>query len=875
MNTALRLLAATVSASLIVFAAGCSSSDESGSEAAGHIDRAETYADQGQYRSAMLEVRNAVQKDPGNVEHVVTLAGIYNNIGAGEQTTELLEPWLEDHRQQVVLPLARGYILQGKHLSARETLEGFTPESDAQKQQHQLLLAQSKHLAGNSQEAIQELRELRKAAPANPDITAALARALLAENEANAAVNELTGWTEEHGDDPEILYLTGLAHYRMGNVGETTEVLTDATGSVPTSDIFLPIRRQILTLLSRSLTEQGRITEAQVYNKILAENTSSDTRERAESAIEAINRGDLDTARTTLEELLQQNPDNDRVSMMLGALSLQEGRSDDAQSLLVDKVDAETTPTPLLRAATIAQIDTGKREEALKTLSRAITARPNDVDLLAMHGLLALSLPGEKDSGVASLSKALELDRSRSRLRLALARHYMTQDQTEQALAQMRVAFTETPTDWSVTQYYLSLLLSTERETEAGEVAESLINGFADNPRAVTLAAMTEHRLGDTESAQNRLEQQTSESSDNLLALIALGAIYQEQNQNDKAIDTLLRAARLQPANIGLLQAAGRLYSRNQSPDEVVTWLNDIATENDELAPNAYTLAAQIRVQQGQLTDARQILDRISEDAQTDQGRIVRGQLLVAEAELAASQEDWATARSKAAEAASLRPNNLSFALVPVRVAAAAGNHEEAMAGLDELESSFGEQTPIDLTRARLITTSEDEKAAFDYLLERWETAGNTELMPTLLSLAKQYAPDSVGELAQAWVSAAPASTAAQLSLAEYQMSSGNEAAAIASYEAALEQSPDNPITMNNLAWLLRETDQERALSLASRASELAPDNAAILDTYGWILHLAGRNQEALTTLEKALALAPESDEIQQHLETIKKAKGQ
>ncbi len=205
MNTALRLIAASVASSLILLAAGCSSSDDSGSEAADHIARAQTYADQGQYRSAMLEVRNAVQKDSGNVEHVVILANIYNDIGAGEQATELLAPWLEDHRQQVALPLAQGYILQGKHLSARETLDGFTPGSDAEKLQHQLLLAQSQHLAGNNEEAIQTLRELRKAAQDTPDITAALGRALLAENEPNAAVNELSSWTAEHSSDATSL----------------------------------------------------------------------------------------------------------------------------------------------------------------------------------------------------------------------------------------------------------------------------------------------------------------------------------------------------------------------------------------------------------------------------------------------------------------------------------------------------------------------------------------------------------------------------------------------------------------------------------------------------------------------------------------------
>ena len=164
------------------------------------------------------------------------------------------------------------------------------------------------------------------------------------------------------------------------------------------------------------------------------------------------------------------------------------------------------------------------------------------------------------------------------------------------------------------------------------------------------------------------------------------------------------------------------------------------------------------------------------------------------------------------------------------------------------------------------------EKAAFDYLLQRWRETDNVELLPTLVGLAKQQSPDEINELTQAWVSAQPNSAAARLTLAEQQMSAGDEQAAIASYETALKQRPDNPIAMNNLAWLLRETDQERAVSLASQANEMAPNNAAILDTYGWILHLAGRNDEAQEALKKALALAPDNEEIQQHLDSIEQA---
>ena len=208
-----------------------------------------------------------------------------------------------------------------------------------------------------------------------------------------------------------------------------------------------------------------------------------------------------------------------------------------------------------------------------------------------------------------------------------------------------------------------------------------------------------------------------------------------------------------------------------------------------------------------------------------------------------------------------------------MQIAAAEGKHDEALGTLDELEATHGEQATIDLARARLLAARDgNDAAAFEHLNERWQETGNPELLPSLVNLAKRHSPGDVDRLTGAWVEASPDNPAAQMSRAEYQMANGSETDAIASYEAALGRQPDNAIALNNLAWLLRERDQQRAITLAEQARDLAPESPAILDTYGWILHLAGRNEEAKPVLEEALALAPDSEEIKQHLETVNQA---
>lgn len=869
MKSLSRLLAASTVSAVLILSAGCSS-DSTSSEAAGHISRAETYAEQGQYRSALLEVRNAVQKDPGNVDHVVVLAGIYNRMGAGQQASDLLEPWVKDYREHVALPLARAYILQRKHLSARETLDLVTPTEPEARLEHRVLTAQTQRLSGNREQAISTLEQVLSEDRDHLEATQVTALAMIENGNYSGALSLLGNWQERNGRNPELLYLAGLAHYRSGNLDQATSTLTDATSAVPNSDIFLPVRRDIITLLSRALTEQGNITEAQIYNRILAENSNREVRDRAESAIEAITRGDLDTARTTLEELLRQNPENEQVAMMLGALSLQEGRRDEAESLLVERIDAETTPAPFIRAATIAQIDAGKREEALSTLARAIEARPNDVELLAMHGILALSLPEQADRGVASLSKALNLDGSRSRLRLALARHYMQHGQQEQALGQMRMAYTNSPTDWSITQNYLSLLIQTGQRTEAEEVKDGLLNAYSNERQAVLLASLTEFQLGDADSAKNRLRQQISQDNQWQPAQLALAAVYQGSGETDKAVDTLIDAAALNPDNLMPLQSAGRLYSAGRTPDEVVDWLLGIASDKPALATNSLALAAQVRVQQGQLDEARNLIGRLGSTDENLLTRTVAGQLLVAEAEQAVRSENWTLAHSKATEAAALNPDNLAYTLVPINITALEGKHDQALRMLDEIEANRGRDSAISMTRAQLLRTHRGNEAAWNYLSRNWQDHQDVNLLPMLVSLAPQQAPNQQGDLTQAWINAAPESVTAHLARANYLMSRGQEAEARDHYEAVIQRRYDTPLALNNLAWLLRETDTNRALDLARRASELVPQNAAILDTHGWILHLAGRHQEAVAELEKAHELAPENDDIRRHLETAR-----
>jgi tetratricopeptide (TPR) repeat protein len=83
-----------------------------------------------------------------------------------------------------------------------------------------------------------------------------------------------------------------------------------------------------------------------------------------------------------------------------------------------------------------------------------------------------------------------------------------------------------------------------------------------------------------------------------------------------------------------------------------------------------------------------------------------------------------------------------------------------------------------------------------------------------------------------------------------------------AAYRKSIQLDPDNPDTLNNLAWLYATApereyrDPAQALRLARQAAALRPEAPHILDTLAEALFVNGRPQEALETELKALRLA-------------------
>ena len=109
------------------------------------------------------------------------------------------------------------------------------------------------------------------------------------------------------------------------------------------------------------------------------------------------------------------------------------------------------------------------------------------------------------------------------------------------------------------------------------------------------------------------------------------------------------------------------------------------------------------------------------------------------------------------------------------------------------------------------------------------------------------------------WEKSFPRDAAFQTHLGATAIGSKDLVAAEARYRKVTALRPDDPLALNNLAWVLVAQGKPGALLLAQRAVELQPASAAMMDTLA--LALAADNQlpKAIEWQRKAVAKAPEA----------------
>jgi len=853
-----------------LFLFGCDrSAKQKGDEAQRHLNTARAYQQQGQWRAAMIEARNAASKAEQPAEGLALLADIYMQIGANQAAAELLEKIARDD-MPLNLQWARALIAERKYQSAQKVLLNLPAATRNSSAEFHQLMVQLGALEGDFALAQEHLTQLEQLVHNPAEVAFWRAQMIAAQGDWSGAQTLLKQWLEQKPQDQEAWVLLGQIALTANQLEDAEGHLSKALSLVPSGDMLSAAKARVLNLLTEVLTRLGRSSEAYHYQKMLAEANpeGAAAQQKFNQALQLYQKGDFDQAQAVISELKKQFPQDKNTNTLLGLVQLQQGDTKQAQAIFDATIDPETAAPRVLQAAALSKIRNQQIDEALELLKKAAQNQPKSAEILATYGIALLDKNASDATAIEWLDKSLQLQPNQPKIYMAKARYLAGQNKTDEAVVQLRTALAQDPQHFETQQVLFQLLFAKQQLDVITQIINTLPEPLAG--RKFFWQGWLALQQKNYAQALSAFEQAVPLSgAEKYLPLAGVAQVFQAQQDWARAFpawqQVIAAAPGFIPAYEHYLAAAKQVHQLAQA--EVFLAAQSRAEENWQ----ANWVLAQWFAANGDIDKAIVHAEEVHRKAtQLPSIKQLLVQLYTQKAQLLKSSDilhsrDWIN------KALKLQPENPAILTFLVELELADDKIAQARAIIAEYAKGNAEPALVNFLNG-LALVAEGKKADALALLQVSFNAQPTdkcaELIYSILNQSDE--PKAVEFLAQ-WRKVLPQSARPLLIQALAAQSAGDKTAAIAAYEAALQLQAPSVLALNNLAWLYFETKDARAIDTAKRAVALAPNAAEVLDTYGWILVQTGNKAEGIRWLEKAKALAPNLPEILKHLEEAKR----
>ncbi|WP_405419989.1 tetratricopeptide repeat protein [Marinobacter flavimaris] len=845
-----------------------------------HLDQSRFFQRQGELKASTLEARSAIEMQPERVEPYLVIINNLLTAGDARNAERQLDGLMESvdpanmgqkTRNEAVLIRAEANLMQQEYEDALQALKAIKDADRNQQSEAALLKGHILLASGETDAARQSYQSARDMNTGSVEPLIGLSRVAISEGKEEESAEFVRQATEIDPEHVELwLWKARLAH-SDGRWTEAEQAYINALETIGQYDIMTYRKFETMSALIDVLRQQGKASEAFVYEEILAKSAPGTIRSNLIAAQEAFNEGDLSAAARYLEETLAQAPNHEQSALMLGIIRFRQGRPEEAEALL-EPIAAlnESEEAQKLLAATRLQL---RNPDGAKEVLARIEDQDSDPQTLALVGYASLA-SGDKQSGEQMIERAIELSPGNNSVRLRYAGYLIQEGKTGKALEQAKAAIKNDPDLAPARMMAIQAHASANDLAAARQVAEQWVKEQPDNITAMVSLGNIAARSGNPGTARSAFEKAAKAEPENPAPLIALGNLALSQENRAQAASHFTKAIRLQPNSLQALRGLTAVMDR----DELTALMQDIHKEQPEaIAPRLVMLESALiagnEQEAGEITAG--LLEREDENTPAPTAGLV--------ATVYHGIATQLTQRNRTEEAMQilrrgrvLFPDNEQIGLQAAALEFAAGNSKIARDILRDVKQRHPESAAPFIVEARHFEQEEEHAQAADL----YQLALDKRRTPELeMSYARALSRDGQQSKALESLTAAqkrfPDSEPLLTNLAILQQERGNIDEASESYARLIEIAPNNVIALNNLAWMYHEKNDERAIDLASRAYELSPDNAAVADTYGWILFNNGQQEESIPVLEKAHSLAPDSEEIARHLAEAYKTNNQ
>jgi putative PEP-CTERM system TPR-repeat lipoprotein len=573
------------------------------------------------------------------------------------------------------------------------------------------------------------------------------------------------------------------------------------------------------------------------------------------AGIAALNTGALAEAESHLRKAVFDEPRALGAKRLLATTHLRMGKTDAALSE-VNELLKLTQDASTLALAGEAHLASGDAPAAARDYELAKALAPKDTSVRTRLGQVRFAA-GEPERAISELEAASAADGKDYQADLALIANYLRKRDADRALAAVQALERkqpENPLTYNLRGAALILKGNLAGARASFERALELQPAYMP---AVNNLARLDLRENDRVAARKRYQDFLDGDPNNQAALIGLAAVLRTIGADAGEIEKLLkRAVAGNPTSASAHSALINFYMRSRN----FIAARGAAQAAQAALPDEPRMVQAVGMTQLAAGETRQAIASLARLAEMQYGA-PEPQALLAKAYMAAKQPDDAIKALRAALV--LRPNFDAAQRELAAIYVATGRHEDALREAKGLQTRRPQDPLGYVLEAELYVAQKNlDLAARTYrgALRRFDRAGLAVRAHAILEAAGK--PFEADTLAEDWIRRHPSDAAMLAYLADRDLAARRYAPAEERYRSALQRAPDNPLLLNNLAWVSHELKRPAALEYAERAHDLAPDNPAIMDTLGSILAEAGQVERGLELLGRAADAAPDAYQI-------------
>ncbi|HTJ96373.1 MAG TPA: XrtA/PEP-CTERM system TPR-repeat protein PrsT [Rhodocyclaceae bacterium] len=871
------LTAAALAVSIAIAGCGGDSPDKL-------VSAAKLYLEKNDPAAATIQLKNALAKNPDLAEARFLLGKALLESGdASNAEVELRKAVdLKYSADEVAVLMARSLVARGQYKKVIDDYAQVSPATPLLKAELKTQVATAQLALGKVDEATATYAQ---AVAAQPDY----APALLGQARIKAGTHDLPG---------AMAIIDGV----LAKDAKNTDALIFKAGVQMASDqgdAALQTYNQVLSIkpdhvlahtsLIMSYMQQNKLDLAQKQLDAMKQALPKSGQTTYMQGLLAYQQKNMVLAKESAQALLKGAPNDPRALQLAGAVEF-ENRSDlQAQEYLSQALARAPGMEMGRRLLVRSYMRTGQTSKAIAALQPALQEQPTSAGMLSLAGEVYMQA-GDAAKAEGYFAQASKLDPQNAKNRTAMAMIHVARGDASKGVGELeQIAASDSGT--TADMALIAASMSQKRFDQALQAIAALQKKQPDNLVVYNLRAAALHEKGDAAGARKSLEQAVSINPayyPAAAALARLDLLDKKPEDAAKRFDTVLAK---DPKNVQALLSLAELRSRaGAKSDEVVDLIKKaIAASPSEPTPRvalvSYYLSqkdnakAVTAAQEGMsaVPDRPEVLD-IAGRAMQQSGDFNQAisiytklasllpnsdqpYLRLAEVQYAAKNKD--AARESVNKGLQAQPDSLPLLRVAISMDMEAQRFGDAANRAKAIQKNHPKDGIGYLLEGDVLAAQKSWVAAVAAYRNGLKAAESTDLATHLHAVLTASGQEAeANRLTESWLKAHPKDLSFRMFLAGAAVAHKNYAAAVTQYRRVLEDQPNNPAVMNDLAWSLGKLGDPKAMGFAEQANKLAPNQPAMMDTLGVLQVQQGQLDKGTDLLRRAVELAPQAAAI-------------